>query len=379
MDHLREVVATIRRDAEGWRRHALNETTTRTIIINRVLEALDWDLSDLEEVRQEYVTLDGKLVDYALCLNKKPVLLIEAKPLNDALDDVKQITQVVNYGNIAGIAWVVLTNGLRWKVYRSVEHCPAPDKLLFEVVLDAPDQTEAQASEMLSRLSRDAIARGELDAVGERVFTDGKIRKILDALLREPDTRLVNLVRQQIADKGLTKRRIAEGIVRVWQSPMGGATATSVSGAPSATAATGRASRATRQTAGRRGQKPRQLYPETLHTDGKPREVLALYKALDRFCFTLHTDGVVKVVAKKTINYCSPNGKPFCSVHLRQGGLRTWLQLKCARLNTPPSFARDVSNIGHWGAGDLELALNTMEQLTETYPLVRQSFEAVAR
>jgi len=47
-------------------------------------------------------------------------------------------------------------------------------------------------------------------------------------------------------------------------------------------------------------------------------------------------------------------------------------------LEYPPSFARDVSSIGHWGSGDLELGINNRSQIQETLILIRESFESLA-
>jgi len=63
---------------------------------------LGWDVRDPDEVELEYQTIDGKAVDYALKVNQKPVIFLEAKALNDSLDDVKAITQVVSYANNEG-------------------------------------------------------------------------------------------------------------------------------------------------------------------------------------------------------------------------------------------------------------------------------------
>jgi predicted type IV restriction endonuclease len=86
------------------------------------------------------------LVDYALLLHGKPVLLVEAKPLADPLQDVKAITQVVGYAANAGIEWCILTNGSCWRVYKSMEKCPAEEKLLFEVDID-PQRSEGRPVE----------------------------------------------------------------------------------------------------------------------------------------------------------------------------------------------------------------------------------------
>src|SRR3990170_524847 len=117
MNKLIQAIELIRQKLPGLRRHSLKETPTRTIVIDAILEALGWDVRDPDEVQLEYPTVDGKSVDYALKLNKRAVLLVEAKPLDDPLSDVKGITQVVGYASNDGIVWCVLTNGVHWKVY----------------------------------------------------------------------------------------------------------------------------------------------------------------------------------------------------------------------------------------------------------------------
>ena len=77
---------------ERFRKDGLKETPTRTIFIDPILEALGWDVREPDEVQLEYPTIDGKTVDYALKINLEPVLLVEAKPLNDPLTDVKDVT-----------------------------------------------------------------------------------------------------------------------------------------------------------------------------------------------------------------------------------------------------------------------------------------------
>ena len=65
----------------------------------------------------------------------------------------------------------------------------------------------------------------------------------------------------------------------------------------------------------------------------------------------------------------------FCSVHLLKSGLRIWLKLDAAHLENLPDYVRDVSNIGHWGVGDVELSINSLERLQEAKSVIRRSFE----
>jgi len=88
MDKLIRAIEAIRSKLDGLRKRSLKETPTRTIIVDPLLEALGWDVRDPDEVQLEYPTVDGKSVDYALLINRKAALLVEAKPLDDALNDV---------------------------------------------------------------------------------------------------------------------------------------------------------------------------------------------------------------------------------------------------------------------------------------------------
>ena len=108
-------------------------------------------------------------------VNRRVVLHLEAKQLGDPLDDVKSITQVVGYAANDGIEWCVLTNGVRYKVYKASEKASAPDKLLFEVSIDPNDSDGLPVEELakhFSRLSRDSMAAGRLDQLGIRDIHD---------------------------------------------------------------------------------------------------------------------------------------------------------------------------------------------------------------
>lgn len=55
--------------------------------------------------------------------------------------------------------------------------------------------------------------------------------------------------------------------------------------------------------------------------------------------------------------------------------LRLSLNLKFHELNDPKKLATDVTNLGRWGNGDVEVGLTKLEELPYTMGLVRQAFE----
>jgi predicted type IV restriction endonuclease len=377
MDKLHKKIEEIRAKLENLRQHTLKETSTRTIIIDPLLESLGWDIRDPDEVQLEYPTVDGKSVDYALKINNKSVLLVEAKSLDDPLTDVKAITQVVGYAANDGIEWCILTNGVVWKVYRSVEKCPAPDKLMFEVTLD-PLESEGISTEQVAkqmwRFSRDEMAKGTLDALGEQTFTDSKIEKALNALMSDAPRALLNLIKKTTNDENLRPRKIKESLKRILERNRSTeivGTSNKIAGVSYVTPDTSKQRVARKKTKQRR----ESAYDESLHTSGKSQEVLSLYQDIDKACMSLETGNISKIVKKKYISYRSDK-RLFCCVHIYKCGLRIWLKLKYARLDNPPPFARDVSNIGHWGTGDVELRVDNLSQIPKAISLIKQSFNS---
>jgi len=377
MDKLIPAIEKLRAKLPKLRRHSLKETPTRTIVIDPLLEAMGWDVRDPDEVQLEYPTVDGKSVDYALKINGHPVLLVEAKPLGDALTDVKAVTQVVGYAANDGIVWCVLTNGVKWKVYRSVEQCPAPEKLMFEVSL-APRESEgisiAQLAERLWRLSRDEMAKGTLDIEGERTFTDSKVRKALDAILTNPPRSVLNLVRKVADDSALTAHMVRESLGRIWAEASGMPVPTPSARVHAEPPCRRRSRSAKRRGRTTKGAGKRPEFGESHHTAGKPMEALEQYRAVDQFCLSLRPGQIERQFLKFSIRYTC-DGRPFCWLHIQQGGIRVWLKLSYDRLEDAPPFARDVSSIGHWGGGDLELAITSPAQIEQSSRLIRESFE----
>ena len=91
------------------------EAATRLAVIDPLLRALDWDVSDPRLITPEY-PIESTRVDYALLSPKgTPVAVVEAKKLGTALTAHRM--QMLNYANIAGIPYAALTNGAAWELY----------------------------------------------------------------------------------------------------------------------------------------------------------------------------------------------------------------------------------------------------------------------
>lgn len=94
-----------------------SESATRYCLIDPLLTALGWDLSDPTEVRTEYKLGNGK-ADYAMLPGGgPPSLVVEAKSLHTPTKH--GIEQSINYCLQDGIEYFAITNGNDWEVYET--------------------------------------------------------------------------------------------------------------------------------------------------------------------------------------------------------------------------------------------------------------------
>lgn len=242
-----------------------------------------------------------------------------------------------------------------------------PEKLLFEVSIDprdSPGLSVEQLAAQLSRLSRDSLAQGVLDKLGSEIFTTGKGRKALDRLFIEAPQPLIRLIRKAIGDSSVTPSQVQQALARIWNA--GKVKGVGVAERPEASKD--------------KRTKPLESpeYSETYHTEGKPSEVIELYRGLDRLCQDVATGRIIRAYKAKYVTWSLDNAI-FCCAHLQQGGLRVWVKTDPKTLDPSEAFARDVSKIGHWGVGDVELAIDSLELLRAAQKFVRESFDKEIR
>jgi uncharacterized protein with ParB-like and HNH nuclease domain/predicted transport protein len=83
--------------------------------------------------------------------------------------------------------------------------------------------------------------------------------------------------------------------------------------------------------------------------------------------------GVHEQVRKQYIAYQLETN--FVEVVPLASALKLYLDIGMDELDDPNDLARDVTTVGHWGTGSVEVRLKTTEQLEDVMSLIRQSFE----
>lgn len=183
----------------------ISEQDTKRILITPAVEALGWDILDIDEVRNEYRhnSADNP-VDYALFLNRSPVLFIEAKPLGHSLDDRKWIVQTINYANAAGVDWCVLTNGAEWRIYKVHAQVEADRKLFTAVTIEAPEALD-DAVRVLTLLSRDNMRAHAIDELWQAWHVDRQVQAALEQTFQ--DDAFAALIRKRVPQLGVADIR----------------------------------------------------------------------------------------------------------------------------------------------------------------------------
>lgn len=126
-----------------------NEIRTRMGLIDPMLAVLGWNPADPSLVVPEYsIRGSHDRADYALLRpDGNPAAILEAKRLGEPFE--RHRPQMINYANMAGIAYAGLTDGNLWQLYSVFEQKPIDDRCILTVSISS-DSTFEIALHMLS-------------------------------------------------------------------------------------------------------------------------------------------------------------------------------------------------------------------------------------
>ncbi|HEX4482648.1 MAG TPA: DUF5655 domain-containing protein [Solirubrobacteraceae bacterium] len=349
------VAAAAKLQASG----AVNEANTKAHVINLMLGSLGWDLSDIDTVDLEVKVFDGTFLDYALKLAGAPRLFVEAKSLDEKLDDKKFVAQTINYANNEGVVWCVLTNGIRWRVYKTNESVAMDQKLLFEVDFADASDPLAEKAQLLRLISRAAVEAGELDNFGERVFTDARVRVALNGLAANGSDALIEALTARLGPPPVPRAAITRSLARILDFEL-----------PAKIAAPAKASRpAVGPPVPPKGQE----YALVHHLGSKGALIRGLFEELDKFALSLGAE-VSRRIRKQYIGYFRGK-KSFFTAEIQQRRIIVYLGLDPRGLEPWNVRAmRDASKIGHFGMGDTEYSLRANDQLDELRTLINMAY-----
>jgi len=175
----------------------VNESDTVSIITDILAETFGYD--KYLELTSEFA-IRGTYCDIAIKLEEKVEFLLEAKAIGIDLKEA-HIKQAIDYGANHGIQWVILTNGVVWRLYRIRFERPINFDLVFEFdFMELTPRTD-KSQELLMVLSKEGLPKNAREDFFERVQCVNRYI-IGNLVLSEP---VVAVVRREL-------RKFADGI-----------------------------------------------------------------------------------------------------------------------------------------------------------------------
>jgi hypothetical protein len=201
------------------RRRDIAESDTVVVIADMLCDMLGYN--KYTEVTTEFA-VRSTYVDLAVKVGEDTRFLIEAKAIGMELKDA-HVKQAIDYGANQGVEWVVLTNGVIWRVYKINFSQPIDKSLVFEVDLLAITAKDDQAIECLGTLSREGFTQSSMTALLQQRQATSKFsiaamlttEPVVSALRRElkrhfPSVRIDNEVLCEVIVNDVVKRELVD-------------------------------------------------------------------------------------------------------------------------------------------------------------------------
>lgn len=103
-----------------------------------------------------------------------------------------------------------------------------------------------------------------------------------------------------------------------------------------------------------------------------PKSLQPVFGALETYVLSLGDD----VQRKDLKHYIAfKRLRNFATLVFQQKNLRLFLHLDPDKDNMVPGLTRSVKGIGHWGSGDLEVPLMTVDDLSKAKPLIFKAYQ----
>lgn len=148
MDDFKEPVKNLAKRLLKMKDNIQTEEATKTSVIMPFFQALGYDIFNPEEFLPEY-TADvgikkGEKVDFAILQNGNPIILIEAKSIQEKLE--RHDSQLFRYFGTTPAKFAILTNGIIYRFYTDLDEQNKMDSTpFFEInIFDIRDHQWAE-------------------------------------------------------------------------------------------------------------------------------------------------------------------------------------------------------------------------------------------
>lgn len=208
MEKFVEQLKSLSKRTEQLKSSIETEEATKTSLILPFFQILGYDIFNPKEFTPEF-TADvgikkGEKVDYAIMNEGAPVILIEAKAVNETLD--KHSSQLFRYFGTTTAKFAILTNGIIYRFFTDLEEKNRMDSSpFFEFnLLDLKDS----AIQELSKFRKDSFDLEKIFKTASELKYLNKIKSFLSSQWETPSEEFIRFIVGQIYDGMKTKNTL---------------------------------------------------------------------------------------------------------------------------------------------------------------------------
>jgi type I restriction and modification enzyme subunit R-like protein len=196
------------------------EADTVMIVTDMLAEVFGYD--KYSEITAEY-SIRGTYCDLATKIDGQLQALIEVKAIGIELKD-QHVKQAVDYASNQGVDWVILTNGVIWRIYKVIFGKPIDQELVVDFDFCALNVREEGDLAKVYLLCREGWVKSVLGDYHtqkqalSRFFLGAMVlsQPVLDVIRRElrrvsPDVRIDTEEIQKVLAAEVIKREVMEG------------------------------------------------------------------------------------------------------------------------------------------------------------------------
>lgn len=198
----------------------VNESDTVTIVTDMLASVFGFD--KYAEITSEQA-IRGTYCDLAIKLDGKIKYLIEVKAIGLNLKE-SHLRQAISYGSNQGIPWVVLTNGIIWKIYKIKFERPISHELVCTIDFNLLNPRNQDDQGKVFILCKKGITADAIEEFHDHIqvvnrFIIGAVlstEPVISAIRRElkrinPGLKVANEEIEGIVTTELLKRDVVEG------------------------------------------------------------------------------------------------------------------------------------------------------------------------
>lgn len=189
--------------------HISNEEMTKQALIIPFIQTLGFDIFNPLDVKPEYVADFGKKkgekVDYALFKDNSPIIFVEAKSVNENLNN--HDAQLSRYFNsTTDIKLAILTNGIEYRFFTDLK----TNNIMDEEPFLSVDITNLKDSdiESISRFRRDSYDKESLITYAEELVYTSNLNDTLRKLFNSPSDDFIRFLIKDFSETRVTSNVI---------------------------------------------------------------------------------------------------------------------------------------------------------------------------